>query len=381
MKTMQTAMLGAALLGGLLAGGAQGQSIKIGFNAPLTGFAAADGASARAGAELAVQEVNAQGGIAGRKLELVVYDDAGTPKDAVPIARKMIEQDRIAAGVSGSYSAPTRAAAGVFQAAGVPYVTAYAVHPDITRAGNFNFRTFIVGVVEGRAAAKFIAENLGKKKVVVISVNNDFGQSLSQGFIDATSKLGIQVINRYEFGMPDRQFGALVARIKNDNPEAIYSPAYFFHAPLVAQLRQAGVTAPIVGTAGFDNEKFVQIAGGASEGVMLTTSLDRDSKVAETRSFIQGIEKKTGAAADMVAASSHSAVMVVANAMKKAGADNPRALRDAIAATRMPTAIGEVRFNKMGELVKDVEVQIVKDGKFRHHAKVSDPVFLAPPEQ
>jgi branched-chain amino acid transport system substrate-binding protein len=381
MKFARMLTAASTLLGIALAAPALAQGIKIGFNAPLTGFAAADGASSRAGAELAVQEINAAGGVAGRKLELVVYDDAASPKDAVPIAKKMIEQDKVTVGVSGSYSAPTRAAASVFQSAGIPYVTAYAVHPDITRAGNFNFRTFTVGVVEGKAAAKLMAENLGKKRAVVVSVNNDFGQSLAQGFVEAAPKLGIQIINRYEFAMPDRQFGPIVAKIKSDNPDAIYIAGYFFHASLVAQLRQAGVTAPIIGTAGFDNEKFLQIAGPASEGVIFTTSLDRDSKAPETQQFIQGIEKKTNAAADMVAASAYSAIVVVASALKKAGTEDPKAIRDAIAATQMRTAIGDVRFNKMGELVKDVEVQVVKQGKFRHYTKLSDPVLLAPPEQ
>ena len=103
--------------------------IKIGFNAPLTGFAAADGNSARTGAELAVEQINAGGGVNGRMLTLVVYDDQASPKEAVPIATKLIEKDEVSIGISGSYSGATRAAAGIFQSAGVPYISAYAVHP------------------------------------------------------------------------------------------------------------------------------------------------------------------------------------------------------------------------------------------------------------
>jgi branched-chain amino acid transport system substrate-binding protein len=104
---------------------------------PLTGFAAADGKSALNGAELAVEQANAAGGINGDKIKLVVYDDQASPKEAVPIAQKLIEKDGVIAAISGSYSGSTRAAAGVFQEAGVPYIAAYAVHPDITRAGNY----------------------------------------------------------------------------------------------------------------------------------------------------------------------------------------------------------------------------------------------------
>ena len=119
--------------------------IKIGFNVPLTGFAAADGKSALNGAELAVAQANEAGGIDGKKIELVVYDDQASPKESVPIAQKLIQKDKVVIGISGSYSGSTRAAAGVFQENKTPYISAYAVHPGITKAGDYVFRTSFVG--------------------------------------------------------------------------------------------------------------------------------------------------------------------------------------------------------------------------------------------
>ena len=148
--TLKSKLLGAAISVGLMAAPAFAENVKIGFNVPLTGFAAADGESALNGAQLAVEQVNAAGGINGDMLELVVYDDQASPKEAVPIAQKLIEKDGVVAAVSGSYSGSTRAAAGIFQEAGVPYISAYAIHPDITRAGNYVFRTSFV--VKFRAA-------------------------------------------------------------------------------------------------------------------------------------------------------------------------------------------------------------------------------------
>ena len=357
-------------------------SIKIGFNAPLTGFAAADGNSARIGAELAVEQINAAGGVNGKMLELVVYDDQASPKESVPIAQKLIEKDQVRIGISGSYSGATRAAAGVYQAAGVPYISAYAVHPDITRAGDYVFRTSFVGEVQGRAGAKLIGDSLGKKKVTMITLNNDFGQSLASGFREAAGKYGVQVLNEYDYSIKDRQFGPIVSKVKADNPEAIYASGYFFTAgPLVAQLRAAGINAPVIGQEGYDSEKFIEIAGPAAEGVIITTSLDRDSDAAETRSFIEQFEKKAGFKADMVAASAHTAVKVAAAALAKAGDANPAAIRDAIAATTVEASTGTISFNKLGEVRKDVQVQTVKDGRWRRHSVISDPELLAPPEQ
>jgi branched-chain amino acid transport system substrate-binding protein len=362
--------------------GAQAQTeIKIGFHAPLTGFAASDGKSALLGAELAIEQINAAGGVLGRKLALVTLDDQARPDQAVPLANKLIgEGHKII--ISGSYSGPTRAAAGVFHNAKIPYVSAYAIHPDITRAGNFVFRTSFMGEVQGRAAAKFIGDSLKKRKVTLVSVNNDFGQALSAGFKEVAAKYGVQIASEYTFAMGDRQFGSIVASVKRDEPEMIYLPGYFFNGgPLVAQLRAGGVTAPILGTEGFDTDKFIEIAKNAAEGVMITTSLDRDTKDPEMRRFIDEFEKKNKVPADMVAASVHTAFRVVAEGIKKAGtADDPIKIREAIAATKdLQTATGKITFNNLGEIYKAAVIQVVKDGKFRYQATIDDPVLLAPP--
>jgi len=378
--TIKTTLLAMAVSTFALTGVAQADSIKIGFNVPLTGFAAADGKSALNGAELAVEQVNAKGGINGNMLELVVYDDQASPKEAVPIAQKLIEKDGVVLGISGSYSGSTRAAAGIFQEASIPYIAAYAIHPDITRAGDHVFRTAFVGEVQGRAGAKLIGEMLGKKRVVIITLKNDFGKSLAAGFKEAAAKFGIEVVSEYEYSIKDRQFGPIVSKVKSDKPDAIYASGYFFTAgPLVSQLRSAGIEVPIIGQEGYDSQKFIEIAGAASDGILITTSLDRDSSVAETKDFISAFEAKAGHKVDMVAASAHTAVHVAAAALTKAGGMDSAKLRDAIAATNLLTSIGTISFNALGEVQKDVQVQVVKDGNWHHHSVISDAALLAPP--
>lgn len=359
---------------------AAAQNIRIGFHAPLTGFAASDGKSALNGAELAVEQINAKGGVNGRKIELVVNDDQARPDQAVPLANKYVG-DGLKIVVSGSYSGPTRASAGVFQQAKIPYISAYAIHPDITRAGNHVFRTSFMGEVQGRAAVKFIGDHLKKKKVTLVTLNNDFGQALSAGFKEAAPKFGVQIASEYTYAMGDRQFGSIVASVKRDDPEVLYVSGYFFNGgPLVAQLRAGGVTAPIVGTEGFDTHNFIAIAKEAAEGVMITTSLDRDSKLPAMRQFIEDYEKKFKSPADMVAASVHTAIHVAANALAQAGAEDPAKIRDAIAATKdFPVATGRISFNELGEVYKAAQIQVIKGGKFRHYATIDDPQLLAPP--
>ena len=115
---------------------------------------------------------------------------------------------------------------------------------------------------------------------------------------------------------------------------------------------------------------------------MITTSLDRDSEDPEMRAFIDAFEAKAGFPADMVAAATHTAVRVMCDAVARAGGEDPGAVREALAATKdFATATGRVSFNALGEIMKDVEIQIVKDGAYRHFARIHDPELLAPPSE
>lgn len=244
------------------------------------------------------------------------------------------------------------------------------------------FRVSFVGEVEGRAGAKLIGDVLGKSRVVMITLDNDFGRSLADGFKQVAARFGIKIVSEYEYGIGDRGFGSLVTKVKADAPEAIYASGYFFTAaPLVVKLRAAGIDAPIIGQEGYDSENFIALAGPAAEGVLITTSLDRDSRSPATRDFVAGYEKMTGQQPDMVAASAHAAVRVAAEALRKAGVSDPAALRAAIEESDVTTAVGRIRFNDLGEVRKDVQVQIVRDGDWHRFSVISDPELLAPPSK
>lgn len=383
MRKYKNIILATAVMAmGAVSASASADTIKIGINVPLTGFAAADGQSALHGAEIAVEQVNSAGGINGDMIELVVYDDQASPKESAPLAVKMITKDEVVAGISGSYSGATRAAATIFAESKVPYISAYAIHPDITRAGDYVFRTSFMGEVQGRAGAKLIGEMLGKKRVTMVTLNNDFGKALAAGFSEQASNFGIEIISEYDYSIKDREFGPIISKIKSDNPDAIYASGYFFTAgPMVSQIRAAGLNQPIIGQEGYDSQKFIEIAGEASEGVMITTSLDRNSSSPETQNFIKAFAKKAGYPADMVAASGHTALLVLADALKMSESTNAAALRDAISKTDLMASTGQISFNALGEVQKDVQVQIVKDGNWHRHSVISDPVLLAPPSK
>jgi branched-chain amino acid transport system substrate-binding protein len=358
--------------------------VKLGFQAPLTGAAATDGKSAKIAADMAIEKINAGGGVLSQKMELVPYDDQAKTEEAVFTANKLVGQDGVKFAVSGSYSASGRAAAPIFQKAAVPFISAYGVHPDITRSGDYVFRGVHLGPPQGRAAAKFLADNLGLKRVSVVTMDNDYGQATFEGFKSAVDRFGIKVLGEYSYSLKDRQFGPIVASVKRDNPDAVYVTGYFFTAaPLVSQLRSAGIQAPIVGSQAFDAQKLIEIAGSAVEGVYIVGGLNRDRDVPELKEYLGEFEKRSGYAGENVGATVYSAVRLMADAIARAGSLDPAKVRDALAATHnFPHLAGVlVSFNSLREINMPMNVNVVKDGKFRHHAWIDDLQLLAPPTE
>jgi branched-chain amino acid transport system substrate-binding protein len=380
------ALIGAAAVAAcVLAGSAPANAqIKIGFQAPLTGFAATDGKSAKIAADMAIEEINNAGGVLGQKLELISYDDQAKSDQAIFTANKLIGEDGVKLVVNASYSASGRAAAPVFQKAGVVMIAAYGVHPEITTTGDFMFRLVHLGPPQGRATALFVGNDLKLKKISTITMDNDYGQATMDGFLGAVQKYGIQVINKYNYSLTDRQFGSIVASVKRDEPDGVYATGYFFTGgPLVAQLRAGGVTAPIIGSQAFDSQKFIEIAGPASEGTYIVDSFDRGRNDAALQKFFAEFQKRAGYPPENVAAISYSAVELMADAIKRANSADPSKVRDALAATKnYPLLTGElIGFNSLHEVIMPISVNVVKDGKMKFFAKLGDLSAFAPPEK
>jgi branched-chain amino acid transport system substrate-binding protein len=366
---------------------AYGQGIPIGFFAPITGPAAADGASAKNAVELGLKEVNDAGGINGKKINLVIYDDRLNPQEAVAIANKLIEKDRVIGVVSGSYSGPTRVTAPLFQKAGIPMVAGYAVHPDVTwdpkekKPNDFCFRNGFLGEIEGAAAAEFAVKNLKAKKMSLIFMDNDFGRAISSGFADRAEKLGAKVLTKQMYKFPgEKDFRPYLTRIKEGNPDLIFAAGYYNEAAsIVRQAKELGITSKIMGEEGFDSPKFLEIAGPAAEGVVIATNLDRDDPRPIVQNFLKNYRKAYNEDADMVGASSYDAFMILVNAIKKAGTD-PKAIQKALLETKDYNGLtGKISRFVQGEVVKPVQIQVVKGGKFHRLGVVDNPEVITPP--
>lgn len=359
-------------------------TIKIGFFAPLTGFAAADGTSAKHAVDLGVKAVNESGGVLGKQVELVVYDDRHDSKEAVAIANKLIERDQVVAVASGSYSMPTRVTAPIFQRAGIPMVAGYAVHPDVTTAGDFIFRNGYRAEVEGAAAADVAVKLLDAKKLAVLTMDNDFGRSLAVAFKKRAEELGAELVSDNVYALGEKDFTPLLTKVKDANPELLYTSGYYNEAALVSkQAKDLGLEAQILGEEGFDSPKFIELAGEAANGVIFTTNLNRGDSSPVVQEFLKNYREAYGIEPDMVGASSYDAFMIIIEGIKQAGSTEPQAIRDAIANLKDYDGVtGDISgFNAIGEVMKPVQVQMVKDGEFAFFGLIDDPEVITPPTE
>ena len=362
-------------------------TIKIGFFAPITGPAAVDGTSAKNAVEIGVKEVNGAGGIKGKKVDLIIYDDRLKAEEAVAIANKLIEKDKVAGVVSGSYSGPTRVTAPIFQKAGMPMVAGYAVHPDVTwdpkakKPNDFIFRNGFLGEIEGAAAAEVAVKNLKAKKMSLIFMDNDFGRAISAGFAAHAEKLGASILTKQMYKFPgEKDFRPFLTRIKEGNPDLIFAAGYYNEAAaIVRQSKELGIKSTIMGEEGFDSPKFLEIAGPTAEGVIIATNLDRDDPRPLVQNFLKSYRQAYGHDADMVGASSYDAFKILVAAIEKAGTD-AKAIQKALLETKDYNGLtGKITRFVQGEVIKPVQIQVVKEGRFRRLGVVDNPEVITPP--
>lgn len=377
--------LALVLLIGLLVPGMAGaaDTVKIGLLAPLTGFAAADGLSVLNSVQLAVERVNQDGGVLGKKVELVYYDDRADGKEAVALSRKLIQQDRVAGVVGGSYSTPSRAVAPIFEDEEIPFVAAYAVHPDITKAGKYCFRNGFLGMVEGKSAGYVSVELLKAKKIALLTSDNDFGRTLAEGFKAYLGNQGkaAQIVFEQTYPFKEKDFKPYLSKVKETNPDILFASGYYFQTgPIVQQARELGLNVQILGEEGADSPKFLEIAGASAEGFVIVTNLDRDDPRPVVQDFLKTFEQRYKIQPDMVGASAYDAFMIICDGIRRAGATDGPAIQKAVAATQNYNGLTGVLkgFTDIGEVVKEVQVQIVKNGRFRHFGVVQDMALITP---
>lgn len=342
--------------------------IKIGLGAPMTGDSALWGQSALKAAQLAVDEVNEQGGIDGRKVVIVPGDDKGDPKEAASVAQKFISDPDIVAVVGHAFSTATLAAAPLYQSAGLPEMVFTASNPKIPKIGDYIFRINVSDEVAGRQTATYVVQELGLKKIAVIYDNMDYGVAFKDCFVEQAEKEGaeIPIVETY-VGTQDRDFSVQLTKIGATNPDAILMVAYAAEAGLISQqAKQLGITAQLLGPDSMNSEHFLNIAKDAAEGTIITTYFDRGVPDPKAQEFVKKYEETYNEPTFTDCPYAYDAMLTVLDAIKRAGSTDKAAIKDALAQTKDLVGVtGNIYFDEDGDRPVAWNIVLeVKDGKF-----------------
>ena len=345
--------------------GGGGDKVKIGVFMSMTGDTANFGISSTNGIKLATDEINAAGGINGKQVELDVQDDRSDPSEAATIVTKFVTQDGVHAILGEVASSRSIAAAPIAQNAKIPMLTPSSTNPEVTKKGDYIFRSCFIDPVQGAAIAQFAARTLGKKRAgIMVDRKNDYSTGLEK-FISATFiKLGGEMVVTQSYQAGDQDFNAQLTSIKGSNPDVIFVPGYYGDVALIAkQARDKGITVPFVGGDGWDAKQLYDIGGKALNGSFFSnhySPYDTDPKV---QKFVNDYKARYGAIPDALAATAYDAAHIMFDAIKRANSLDGKAIRDALAATKdFPGVTGIVTFNANRDAVKPIVMIEIKDG-------------------
>ena len=365
---MKRILIASILIAGLLSacqqqGGAD--KVRIGVFMSTTGTTANFGISSVNGIKMAADEVNAAGGINGKQVELLVQDDRSDASEAATIVTKFVTQDQVHAILGEVASSRSIAAAPIAQNAKIPMLTPSSTNPEVTKKGDFIFRSCFIDPVQGAAIAQFAAKSLNAKSAaIMVDRKNDYSTGLEKVISEVFTRMGGKIVATQSYQEGDQDFNAQLTSLKGANPEVIFVPGYYNDVGLIAkQARDKGITVPFVGGDGWDSVQLYAIGGSALNGSYFTnhySPYDTDPKV---QKFVNDYKSRYNTIPDALAATAYDAANIMFDAVKRSKSLSGPDIRDALAATNaFPGVTGTVTFNQQRDAVKPIVMIEIKDG-------------------
>ncbi|HEY7114119.1 MAG TPA: ABC transporter substrate-binding protein [Thermoanaerobaculia bacterium] len=344
-----------------------GDEIPVGEYGSLTGTTATFGQSTDNAVKMAFEEINAAGGVLGKKLKLYVEDDQSKPEEAATAATKLVNQNHVVALIGEVASSRSLAAAPIAQAAQVPMVSPSSTNPRVTQVGDYIFRVCLIDPFQGAVMAKFAHDSLKLKRVaILVDVRNDYSVGLQTFFRQRFKQLGGEIVAEQSYSEGDSDFHAQLTQIKAANPEGIYVPGYYTEVGTIArQARELGITAPLMGGDGWDSPKLWEIGGEAMNGCYFSNHYSTDDPSPVVQKFVTEYKKRYGKLPDALAALGYDAAKILADAMTRAGSTDGTKVRDALAQTKDFVGVtGTITINKERNAVKPAVILKVDNGKY-----------------
>ncbi len=381
-KLLAVLCLGTLLVSGVSGCGGKGgnaKEIKIGGNLEMTGTGASYGKSSQNGIKLALEKINGQGGVLGKKLTLAVADNKSEAAEATNAMQKLLSQDKVVAVIGPNISSCVIATTAVNAGSKVLDISPLGTNPKVTvdqngKTRQYNFRTCFIDPFQGTVMAQFVKDSLKAKKVAILVDNSsDYSKGLAQYFEENFVKNGGTIVAKESFLQKDTDFKATLTKIQATHPDMIYVPAYYQEVGLIIkQARELGITVPMAGGDGWDSAKMPEIAGAAALNNTYFSSLySPEDNTAMNKEFVAAYEKAYSEKPDVFAALSYDSTLLIAEAIKKAGGETPAKIAAAMAEIKgLEGVSGKVTFDAQHNPVKSAFIIEYKNGKQSFKTKI-----------
>lgn len=364
MKKFTRTLLSVGLAASLYGASAQADTIKIALAGPATGPVAQYGDMQKIGAMAAIEDINNAGGINGDKLEGIIYDDACDPKQAVAVANKIVNDD-IQLVVGHLCSSSTEPASDIYEEEGVLMITAASTSPSITNKGHqMVFRTIGLDSLQGTLAAEHILNNVKPKTIAVIHDKQQYGEGLATTVKSALEKSGLSIAMFEGVTAGDKDFSALIAKLKKEGIDFVYYGGYHPELGLILrQSKEKGFNAQFMGPEGIVNSDLAKIAGEAAEGVLATAPKSFDQNPVN-QARVEAIKAKGEDPTGPFVFTAYAAVELMKNAIEKTGGADAEKMAEHLRSNPLDTAIGKITYDAKGDLTESTfqVYQLHKDG-------------------
>ena len=376
MKLMKTVMIGAAMIFAACGGEKkvpETTTVKIGGLAPLTGSLAIYGLTTTNGAELAVKEINANGGINGKQIDYIVLDTKGDATESVMAYNKLVD-DKVAAVIGDITSKPTVAVAEIAAQDNMPMITPTGTQVDITEAGPNVFRVCFTNPYQGTVLATLAKERFDAQTAgILVNNSSDYSDGIAKAFTEQAEKLGINITVKEGYADGDRDFRAQLTKISTVNPDVLLIPEYYEQASLIAaQAREMGVKSIFVGSDGWDgiSKTLDETAYKVIENSYFTNHFSMQDESPKIQNFIKAYKDTYKEDPSAFSALGYDAIYMMKEAIEKAGSTEKQAIVDALKGIEYDGITGYLTFDENNNPVKAVTILKIQNGEYVFDSKI-----------
>lgn len=353
--------------GGSASGGSDSDTIRIGGLAPLTGDAASYGVAVNNGIQMAVEDINANGGIDGKQIKYIYYDEKGDTTEATNAYNKLVQDDKVVAIIGDVTTKPTLAVAQTSQQDNIPIITATATAAEVTLTGPNIFRACFTDPFQGELMASYASEKLGATKVAVLSdMADDYSSGIAEAFVAKAKELGMEVVADEKYQDGDVDFKSQLTNIKGQNPDVLFLPVYYEDLRLIsAQAKEVGVTAQLCGADGWDSVLTDNFDSSVLNGGVFCSQYSTESTDERVQNFISTYKEKYEMDPNMFAVLAYDATNMMAQAISDAGSTDSQAIIDAMAALEYDGLTGHMTFDADRNPQKSAVIVSIQDDTYK----------------